>query len=199
MREHHSSRVRLTFALTLGVVLTAAACSREPDTKANDAQKSTPTKSNDHGHDHDHGDGHGHGDGHDHGHGEGMSGGHHHGPSIELGQVSVSPWTIIATRDEGPVTPGGDIAVDIILMRMADEDIDPSQADAPPPTTVRLWIGSEDGRGALKVLADLEKDGATKEWHAHVEVPDPLPPDAKIWAELEGAGRTTLLSFSLSH
>ena len=50
------------------------------------------------------------------------------------------------------------------------------------PKAVRFWVGAESGRGSVKALAEEETPNS---WHVHPEVPKPLPPDAKFWAEIE--------------
>lgn len=97
-------------------------------------------------------------DGHDHG----------HGPATALGEQTAGGLTVKATR-EGELKPGGDAAFDI------------SVGGPTKPVAVRIWVGTQDGKGSVKSKADAEKDG----WHAHAEVPDPLPTGSKLWVEVE--------------
>lgn len=95
----------------------------------------------------------------------------HSGESIELGTVEVAGHSIRASRDKGAITAGADSPVDVWINESSGKDV----------TVVRLWIGTADAKGSLKVKADLE-DG---HWHTHVEVPDPLPAQSKLWVEFE--------------
>ena len=46
---------------------------------------------------------------------------------------------------------------------------------------VRMWVGPEDASGVMVVKTEPEFDYN----HGHVEVPDPVPADAKLWIEIE--------------
>jgi hypothetical protein len=46
---------------------------------------------------------------------------------------------------------------------------------------VRIWVGQEDPAGSLVVKSEIENDY----YHAHMEMPDPISPDAKLWVEIE--------------
>lgn len=46
---------------------------------------------------------------------------------------------------------------------------------------VRMWVGPEDASGVMVVKTEPEFDYN----HGHVEVPDPIPVDAKLWIEIE--------------
>jgi hypothetical protein len=61
-------------------------------------------------------------------------------------------------------------------------DLDLVITGAGKPKAVRFWVGVESGHGSVKALAEEETPG---NWHVHPEVPKPLPPDAKFWAEVE--------------
>lgn len=121
------------------------------------------------GHDHKPGDNHNHdhaaGDGHDHDHDHG----HGHGPTTELGTQSVGGFVVDVSRD-GDVTAGGESSFDISIT-----------GSAVKPAAVRLWIGAQDGKGSMKAKAEAAADG----WHAHVEVPNPMPGESKLWVEIE--------------
>lgn len=52
---------------------------------------------------------------------------------------------------------------------------------------VRIWVGPENAGGVMVVKAEVENDYQ----HGHVEVPAPVPADAKLWIEIENpAGET---------
>ncbi len=108
----------------------------------------------------------------------------HSGESIELGTVEVAGHSVRASRDKSAITAGGDSPVDVWINESSGKEV----------TVVRLWIGTADAKGSLKVKADLE-DG---HWHAHVEVPDPLPAQSKLWVEFEAKdGQKQTASFDL--
>lgn len=54
---------------------------------------------------------------------------------------------------------------------------------SPAPKSIRLWIGTEDGKGSAKAKADIHGDHG----HADVEVPDPLPEGAALWVQVDPA------------
>jgi len=51
----------------------------------------------------------------------------------------------------------------------------------PEFTAVREWIGPEDASGVVVVKTIVENDYQ----HGHIEMPDPIPADAKLWIEIE--------------
>ncbi len=121
---------------------------------------------------------------HDHGH-DHDDGDHDHAHSAdqkhELGTATIGAYNVSATR-YGQPAPGKEIEVDL------------RAAGSTAPTALRLWIGTQDARGSLKAKAEPEAD----HHHAHVEVPDPLPPDARLWVEIEtGSGPPAVGSFAL--
>ena len=118
----------------------------------------------------------------------GMADGHGtHGPALALGDVKVAHLSVKASRDAGAITAGGDAAFDVW--------IDAAAAD-PQPQSVRFWIGSADGKGALKAKAGPEKGSAANHYHAHAEVPKEFTADARFHVEIEDAsGKTHLASF----
>lgn len=197
MQSNRSSPIRVLAALGAALALVAlaplSACDRSPSpaSEPDSARRGTSTpgaKPGDHGragasgHDHAHGDGHDHahgaGDEHDRMHGDG----HHHGPTTELGEATVQGLTIRASRD-GDLVPGGDAPIDVWIT-----------GESSKVRTVRFWIGTRDGRGSIKVRAELEHDNH----HAHAEVPDPLPPGSALWVEVElEGGEKVLASFDL--
>lgn len=46
---------------------------------------------------------------------------------------------------------------------------------------VREWVGPEDASGVVVVKTEIENDYH----HGHVEMPEPLPADARLWIEIE--------------
>jgi hypothetical protein len=154
-------------ALTVGLT----GCEKKAETPAKPAAGTTGATKAD-GHDHKDGDGH------DHDHKDG----HGHGPKTELGSQSAGGMTIVAAR-EGEVTPGGDATFDIGVTGGAGK-----------PAAVRVWVGTQDGKGSIKGKAEAEGDG----WHAHAEVPKPLPAGSKLWVEVETAkGEKHTVGFEL--
>jgi hypothetical protein len=46
---------------------------------------------------------------------------------------------------------------------------------------VREWVGPEDASGVMVVKTEIERDYH----HGHVEMPNPIPADARLWIEIE--------------
>lgn len=46
---------------------------------------------------------------------------------------------------------------------------------------VREWVGPEDASGVVVVKTEIENDYH----HGHIEMPDPIPVDARLWIEIE--------------
>lgn len=46
---------------------------------------------------------------------------------------------------------------------------------------VRIWVGQEDPAGSMVVKSEIENDY----WHGHLEMPNPIPADARLWVEIE--------------
>lgn len=162
--------IQLLLALpAFALALSMSACEKKSETPAKPAAGTTGTTKAD-GHDHKDGDDHDHMDGHG------------HGPKTELGSQSAGGMTIMAAR-EGDVTPGGEATFDISVTGGAGK-----------PAAVRVWVGTEDGKGSIKAKAEAEGDG----WHAHTEVPKPLPSGSKLWVEVESAkGEKHVTGFDL--
>lgn len=178
----------LTLALpALALALSMTACEKKAETPAKPAAgsgTSTPAKSDGHdhksgdGHDHKAGDKHDHKDGDDHDHKDG----HGHGPKTELGSQSAGGMTITAAR-EGGVEAGKEATFDISVTGGAGK-----------PAAVRVWVGTQDGKGSIRSKAEAEGDG----WHAHAEVPKPIPAGSKLWVEVETAkGEKHVVGFDL--
>jgi hypothetical protein len=108
---------------------------------------------------------------------------------LELGEVKARTMTIRASRPEAPLEPGK--AIDV-LMWVAFNAADPN------PTAVRAWIGSEDGVGATKAVAELAPPTRRHHFKAAVAVPAPLPPDARLHVEIDDTtGSVQRASFDL--
>lgn len=142
------------------------ACNKEPAPADPSPSKSSGTHEGD-GHAHAPGESHDHG--HDHEDGQAEGDGHAHGDATPLGDAVVGEFTIIAAQ-EGKPTPGGDVGIDVTIVGPADGY-----------TAIRVWVGVESGEGSVKARADR----AGEAWHAHAEVPSPIPADSMIWVELE--------------
>ena len=87
---------------------------------------------------------------------------------VPIGEATAGGLKLVATMDE-PVKPGGEGAFDVTIT-------------GGKPKAVRFWVGVENGEGSVKAKAEEE---TADTWHTHVEVPDPLPADAKLWVEVE--------------
>lgn len=159
-----------TCALVACVILSVLAVSLTGCRKNESATKTSTgsgTKHNDH--DHKHGDDHDHDD--DHG----------HGPVTQLGEQSAGDFTVTASC-AGDVKAGGDAAFDVTVTGSAK------------PVAVRMWVGTQDGKGSIKAKGEAETGG----WHAHVEFPNPIPADGKFWVEIEDAkGEKSVVGFNL--
>ncbi|MCA9284198.1 MAG: hypothetical protein KDA22_03215 [Phycisphaerales bacterium] len=165
-------RSTLAFAVLSSVVALAAlgSCGRHGETQpGGTGPVATPDA-----HDHD-GDGHA---GHDH---DGDHGDHgdmgSHGAMVDLGTATIANFEVHCSRDEGDITAGGEIAVDVHVT-----------GDLAPIAAVRIWYGAADAAGSIKARADIEDPKDPAHWHTHVEVPDPIPAEAAVWVELEIAG-----------
>jgi len=104
--------------------------------------------------------------------------------------MTVEGFAIRASRDMGQVVPGGDVPIDVWVT---------DGSDAPSSVAVvRFWIGQKDARGSVKARAEIENPDQPNHWHTHVEAPNPMPPDAVLWVEMEtGEGKRLFASFPL--
>ena len=91
-----------------------------------------------------------------------------------LGETEAKGLKFKALQD-APAKPGGEGAFDLIVT---------GYPAGGKPKAVRFWVGTESGAESVKAKADEEKPD---NWHVHAEVPDPLPPGSKFWAEIEPA------------
>jgi hypothetical protein len=131
-------------------------CTKE---KSSGTTGGTRTTADDHDHEHDG----------DHEHDE-----HVHGPLVALGTTTVGGWTVTVSADEEELASSSELLLELITSGGTDKI-----------KAVRAWVGSEDGAGALKALAEMKSPTDPDHWHTHVEVPRPLPDGAKLWVELE--------------
>jgi len=171
-----TEKIARGFALLacLAFAIAPSGCDRSPAGQATSSQAEDSD-----GHDHSHGEGHGHshgeeageahGEGEGHSHGEGEGHDHGHGPARALGQATQDGLEVRASV-EGDVKAGTEASFDVQV--------------APSAVSVRAWIGSQDGKGAIRAKAEREGTG----WHVHVEVPSPIPAKARLWLEIERAG-----------
>lgn len=83
-------------------------------------------------------------------------------PSLKIGPYSVQPMfeEVIENGHYNIKITGGDVAA------------------------VRIWVGPEDASGVMVVKTEIENDYN----HGHVEVPKPIPADARLWIEIETPG-----------
>jgi len=130
-----------------------------------DSHSHGPNNDHDHADDAPHTDGDGHVEGDDH-------------VMIELGASTIGPYSARVTRDEGAVTPGGDVAIDAWI------------TGPEAPSAVRFWVGLESAEGSIKARAEIEGEGGDARWHTHVEVPSPLHEGAAVWVEIESSDGT---------
>jgi len=169
MKKSHSPAF-LASSLILASAFTFAACEKKTPTTPQPNQTAKPA--DDHGHTHD--------DGHDHGHSHG-------GAIIALGEQTVGPFTIKATRDSGDIVAGKNAPIDATVTTTGTAKV----------VAVRSWIGTQDAKGSAKAKADIEDPKEPTRWHTHAEIPNPIPADSKIWVEIEDdAGAKHLAGFA---
>ncbi|MBA3846449.1 MAG: hypothetical protein H0X45_07380 [Planctomycetes bacterium] len=119
--------------------------------------------------------------GHHHEEGEG----HDHGDEVALGTKKLGEWQVTANRI-GAWEAGKDGAGTV--------DLVPAK---PAAKSVRVWIGDEEGRAAVKAKGEPES-AHPGGWHTHISVPDPIPEGAKLWVVIETeAGEKLKDSFPL--
>ena len=102
---------------------------------------------------------------------------------IDIGEAKIGGLVVRAFQG-GKVAPGKEAEFDLELAGGTN-----------PPVAVRGWIGAESGKGSMK--ARFDKDGG-QHMHGHVDVPDPLPADARLWVEVETKAGAAKGSFQLS-
>jgi len=97
---------------------------------------------------------------------------HDHSKAEAVGAVDISVYKI-AVSASGAITAGKEWHIEL---RMTP--------DQPVPKAIRVWVGAETGRGSAKAKAEAEKE-AKGAYGAHVEVPNPIPADSKLWISIE--------------
>lgn len=102
-----------------------------------------------------------------------------YGVSYEVGKITIG-GIVVEGEMAGLATPGKEVKVEL--------HITPA---APAPKAVRVWIGSESGRGSAKTRAAGEV-GHASGYEALVVVPSPLPDGSRIWISLEPAQGDTV-------
>lgn len=134
----------------------------------------------------------------DHGHDHGPSGEHsshkadHGGPVIALGEQTIGSFLAKATREDSQIVAGKDTPIDVTVAPVAGA--------AAKVVAVRLWIGTQDAKGSVKSKAEIENPQEPNRWHAHAEIPNPMPTGSKLWLEIEDdKGGTSVGSFDLKN
>lgn len=95
--------------------------------------------------------------------------GHQHGQDKDLGSKEIAGYTVKVLQESG-VKAGEEGAFAIVLSGRKEK-----------PRAVRAWVGVQSAEGSVKGKAVAEEE----EWHAHVEVPQPIPADSQFWVEIE--------------
>jgi hypothetical protein len=95
---------------------------------------------------------------------------HEHGDSVELGTQTIGGFTVKASRDD-KVEAGKEVPFDLFITPPAGNKFG----------AARIWIGTEDAKGSMKVKCETEED----HYHAHAVAPTPLPEGSKLWVEVE--------------
>jgi hypothetical protein len=104
---------------------------------------------------------------------------HDHGDEKPIGPMAIGAWQFTVVQ-LGDVKPGAEAVFELEFAK-----------DAKVPPLARAWVGAADGKGSMKVRFGKEGDHGL---HAHVQVPSPLPADAKLWIEIEADGKTEAAS-----
>lgn len=108
----------------------------------------------------------------------------HGGETIDLGTQKLGEFNVRASREKGALEPGGEAPVDVWVDGGTGQGV----------AAVRLWIGTQDARGSIKAKAEFEHG----KWHSHLELPTPMPAEARLWVEIEkSAGERSSGSFDL--
>ena len=111
---------------------------------------------------------------HDHAKDHAKDHGHEHEKAVEVGVVTIGT-TKVEVEMAGAVKAGKEVHVELNLTPAA-----------PAPKAVRVWIGSDSGRGSEKAKATSEA-AHPGSYEAHVAVPAPLPEGSKIWISIDPA------------
>lgn len=87
-----------------------------------------------------------------------------------LGEAKIEASVLSATQI-GDLEAGAEGVFEVVVSGIKTSDL-----------VVRLWIGTEDGKGSMRHKAGSMEAG---HYHAHVQMPKPLSKDSKLWVELE--------------
>ena len=93
----------------------------------------------------------------------------HKGEQKELESREIAGYTVKVVQ-ESAVKAGEEAAFAVMLSGKKEK-----------PRAVRAWVGVQDAEGSVKGKAVAEGE----EWHAHVEVPKPIPAKSQLWVEIE--------------
>jgi len=108
----------------------------------------------------------------------------HDGPKKTLGKADIGGFVVEVTLI-GEVKAGAEAAVDVTLTAETGKT-------TAEPQAVRAWVGAESGESKAK----LDKEG--KDYHGHIDVPNPIPADSQLWIEVQDAeGKKSAKGFSL--
>jgi hypothetical protein len=92
-----------------------------------------------------------------------------HAGEIKLGSTTIAGFTVAVSIGER-VKAGEEAHVDMTITGGTGK-----------PKSVRVWIGTEDGAGSIKSLAEFTDPG----YHSHAEAPNPLPAGARLWVSID--------------
>ena len=99
-----------------------------------------------------------------------------------LGSVTIKSYTLAASQI-GKVEAGKEATFNFALTK---------PDGTAEPTAIRVWIGIADAKGSVKAKTHKHDDRI----EVHVETPDPIPADSKLWVEVEAAGEKTSASIA---
>lgn len=119
------------------------------------------------------------------GHNHAAEDSHAHGKAEAVGAVDISVYRV-AVSASGAIAAGKEWHVELGLA-----------PDRPAPRAIRVWVGTSNGRGSVKSKAGVEKD-VKGGFGAHVEVPDLIQADSRLWISIESEdGQTAQGSVAL--
>ena len=162
---------RLIMLVSACVISFAIGCERDSATTQTPAKPAPPPAPVAKGDDHDH----------DHDHPKGAKGDAHEGEKHDLGTQQAGSYTLKATRI-GEMKSGGEAVFEIAV-----------SGGTSKPTALRAWVGTETGAGSAKAKGEAGEN----DYDVHIEVPDPLPANSKLWVELEVPAGRQKASFNL--
>jgi hypothetical protein len=103
----------------------------------------------------------------------------HKGEKKDLGSKEVAGYTVKVTQI-GDVKAGEETIFTLVV-----------SGGTGKPKAIRAWLGVEGAEGSAKTKCEDEE----KEWHAHVEVPKPIPDKSQLWLEVETADGKKKVAF----